>query len=141
MDELYIHRIQKGIKAVVEINSRAFHLEVDKIYPQVSNGYFRVDLVFTGAVPEDIRYGQSLPLKISLGMPARTLLLKRGGFYQKTGGAWVFVREGNKALKRSTSFGRQNPDFLEILSGLKEGEEVIISSYDTFADAEVLILE
>ena len=141
VDEIYISRISKGLKATLEFGGRTWTLHTDKLYPQVNNGQFRVDLLFDSTAPAELKYGQNLQLRLSLGEPAPSLLLKRGGFYQKTGGSWVFVLEGNKALKRSTSFGRQNPDFFEIHSGLGEGERVIISSYDIFGDADVIILE
>lgn len=140
VDEIYISRMNKGLAAVIEFGGKAYPLRTDKIYPQVTNGQFRVDLLFDGTAPEGIKYGQSMQIKLSLGEPAPSLLLKRGGFFQKTGGAWVFVVEGNRGLKKSTAFGRQNPDFLEVKEGLKKGDRVIISSYDIFGDADEIIL-
>ncbi len=141
VDELYISRVQAGLKAEIQFGGKAYTLHTEKIYPQVTNGQFRVDLLFDSIPPAALKYGQSLQIRLSLGDPAPSLLLKRGGFYQKTGGSWVYVLEGNKALKRSTSFGRQNPDFLEILDGLHPGDQVIISSYAIFGNADIIVLE
>ncbi|MDX5320832.1 MAG: HlyD family efflux transporter periplasmic adaptor subunit, partial [Bacteroidota bacterium] len=141
VDEVYINRLQTGLKARVDLDGKSHDLRIEKIYPQVKDGQFRVDLTFVGPTPNTLKYGQSIQIKLSLGDAAPSLLLKRGGFFQKTGGNWVYVLEGNKALKRSTSFGRQNPDFLEILSGLHEGDQVIISSYSLFGDADEIVIE
>lgn len=141
IDEIYISRVSKGLKGIISFSGNEYLLELQKVYPQVNNGQFQADFVFSDTTPTGIKYGQSLQTKLSLGEPARALLLKRGGFYQKTGGNWVFVLEGNKALKRSTSIGRQNPDFYEITHGLQEGDEVIISSYSIFGDAEEVVVE
>lgn len=141
IDEIYISRVNKGLKGIISFSGNEYLLELQKVYPQVNNGQFQADFVFSDTTPTGIKYGQSLQTKLSLGEPARALLLKRGGFYQKTGGNWVFVLEGNKALKRSTSIGRQNPDFYEITHGLQEGDEVIISSYSIFGDAEEVVVE
>lgn len=139
--ELYISRISPGLKAKVSFGGKDFELVVDKIYPQVNKGQFRVDLKFSHDVPQGIKYGQTLQVRLSLGETTTTLLLKKGGFFQQTGGNWVFVLHNGKAGKRKTSFGRQNPDFFEIKDGLTEGEQVIISSYEVFGDAEELIIE
>ena len=141
VDEIYISRVSKGLKGKLKLDDQEYTLEVIKVYPQVTNGQFRVDLRFEEMPEAALKYGQSLPLRLSLGEPTNALLLKRGGFYQKTGGAWVYVVDGDKAIKRSTNFGRQNPDFYEILSGLKSGEQVIVSGYAIFGEADEIILE
>lgn len=141
VDELYIAKMHTGLKAQIEFGGKSYTLKVEKVYPQVNNGQFRVDLVFDNESPQGLKYGQTLGVKLSLGEPAKSLLLKRGGFYQKTGGAWVFVLKDNAANKRTTHFGRQNPDYYEVLSGLEAGEKVIVSSYELFGDIDQIILE
>lgn len=141
VDELYISKLESGLRAEILFGGKTYTLHTHKIYPQVSNGQFRVDLLFDSLPPAALKYGQSLQIRLSLGDPSPSLLLKRGGFYQKTGGSWVYVLDGNKAQKRSTSFGRQNTDFLELLSGLHAGDQVIISSYAIFGNADIILLE
>lgn len=143
IDEFYIARIVKGLDATVEIDTKSFHLVVTKVYPQVSNGKFQVDMEFTGGVPEGIRRGQSLQIRLQLSERTQALLLPRGGFYQKTGGQWVFVLNaaGSEAVKRPVSLGRQNPDYFEVLKGVTAGERVVTSSYDNFGDVDRLILK
>lgn len=143
IDEHYISRIQTGQKAEFEYVGKTYTLIVKVIYPQVANGRFDADLEFESAQPLNIRKGQNLQLKLQLGDYTKALLLAKGGFYQQTGGNWVYVIDKNKqfAEKRNIRTGRQNPMYYEITEGLKEGEEVIISSYETLGDYDRLNLE
>lgn len=95
----------------------------------------------SGPVPDGIRRGQSVPVRLQLGKPAQALLLPTGGFFSNTGGNWVYVLDesGTKAVKRSISLGRKNPQYFEVLSGLSAGEQVVTSSYDNFGEKEVLV--
>jgi HlyD family secretion protein len=97
-------------------------------------------LEFKGSIPEGLKQGQTLQVKLSLSSTTKALLLKRGGFYQKTGGNWVYLIAEDKAVKIDVKLGRQNPDFYEITDGLKSGDKVIVSSYDVFGEADELLL-
>ncbi len=143
IDEFYIARVAKGLHATVEIDSKNYSLIVTKVYPEVTSGKFQVDMDFDGKVPDGIRRGQTLQIRLQLSERTQALLLPRGGFYQKTGGQWVFVLNpsGDMAAKRQISLGRQNPDYFEVLSGLKPGDRVVTSSYDNFGDVDKLIIK
>jgi len=143
IDEFYIARVVKGLHATVEIDGKDFKLIIIKVYPEVKDGKFQVDMNFDGKVPDGIRRGQTLQIRLQLSERTKALLLARGGFYQKTGGQWVFVvnQSGDEAVKRSISLGRQNPDYFEVLSGLKPGDKVITSSYDNFGDVDKLVIK
>ena len=97
-------------------------------------------MVFIDAVPQNIRRGQTLQIRLALGDETKALLVNKGGFYQQTGGNWAFKlsADGKKAYKVDMQVGRQNPDYYEILSGLKSGDKIITSSYETFGDMEEL---
>ncbi|HUI30613.1 MAG TPA: efflux RND transporter periplasmic adaptor subunit [Candidatus Acidoferrales bacterium] len=142
IDEFYIARVMKGLHASVDIDEKTFTLSVTKVYSEVTGGKFQVDMEFDGKVPDGIRRGQTLQIRLQLSERTKALLLPRGGFYQKTGGQWVFVlnKSGNTAAKKSISLGRQNPDYFEVLSGLNPGDKVVTSSYDNFGDVQELIL-
>ena len=143
IDEFYIARVTKGLHATVEIDSKNYSLIVTKVYPAVTAGKFQVDMEFTGGVPEGIRRGQTLQIRLQLSERTRALLLPRGGFYQKTGGQWVFALDpsGGRAVRKSISLGRQNPDYFEILKGLAPGDKVVTSSYDNFGDVNELVIK
>ena len=143
IDEFYIARVVKGLHATVEIDTKNYSLIIIKIYPQVTNGKFQVDMSFDGKVPDGIRRGQSLQIRLQLSERTKALLLPRGGFYQKTGGQWIFVvnSSGSEAVKKSISLGRQNPDYFEVLSGLSPGDKVVTSSYDNFGEVDKLLIK
>lgn len=141
IDEHYISRIFAGLKGTFEFNGKSHEIEIIKVYPEVNNGRFAVDLTFTGKSPEGIRRGQSSPVRIELGKSEKAILLPVGGFFSDTGGNWVYVvdKSGKKAVKRTITLGRKNPEFYEVLSGLQAGDRVITSGYENFGEKEVLV--
>ncbi len=143
IDEHYIARVRKALPGSFEFAGSTFKLEIAKVYPEVNNGRFAVDMTFTSEKPDQIRIGQTFRVKLELGESKQAVLIPRGGFYQSTGGQWVYVvdESGEFAVKRSISIGRQNPKYYEVLKGLKPGEEVIVSSYDNFNDVDQIILK
>jgi HlyD family secretion protein len=143
IDEHYIDRVKRNLTAILERNGKEYPLRLRKVYPEVRDGKFKVDLVFTKDKPKTIRTGQSYNIKLQLGESNKALLLPRGSFFQNTGGQWIFVlnADGSEALKRTISIGKQNSRYYEVLSGLKAGEKVIISNYDNFGNAKRIILK
>ncbi|SHI90919.1 efflux RND transporter periplasmic adaptor subunit [Aquimarina spongiae] len=143
IDEHYIDRVKRNLTAVLERNGTEYELRIRKVYPEVRNGRFNVDLVFVNEKPETIRSGQSYNLKLQLGASNEALLLPKGSFFQSTGGQWIFVLDesGNVAWRRPIRIGKQNSRYYELLEGLETGEQVITSNYDNFGDAEKIILK
>ena len=143
IDEHYIARIQRNLTGECDFASVPYTGIITKIYPEVQNGRFAVDMVFTEEVPPQIRIGQTSRIRLQLGESKEGVLLTKGGFYQTTGGQWVFVLDESEefAVKRDISIGRQNPRYYEVLAGPEPGEQVIISSYDNFGDVDKLILK
>ncbi|WP_228236564.1 efflux RND transporter periplasmic adaptor subunit [Allomuricauda sp. M10] len=143
IDEHYIDRVKRDLSATLERNGNEYGLRLRKVYPEVRNGRFKVDLVFTGEKPETIRAGQSYNIRLQLGESNDAMLLPKGGFFQSTGGQWVFVVEpnGNEAVKRNVRLGKQNSRYYEVLEGLQPGDQVITSNYDSFGDAERIVLK
>ena len=143
IDEHYIDRVKRDLSATLERNGNEFKLRLRKVYPEVRNGRFRVDLVFVDEKPETIRAGQSYNIRLQLGESNNALLLPKGGFFQSTGGQWVFVVDpsGNEAIRRNVRLGKQNSRYYEVLEGLQPGEQVITSNYDSFGDAERIVLK
>ena len=139
-DEFYLNRVDIGQAAVVERGRQRFELTVAKIYPQVNNGQFELDLLFDAAEPADIRRGQTLQATLTLGDAAPALLIPNGAFYQDTGGNWLFVvnADGSEAVRRSVRLGRRNARYIEVLDGLEPGERVIVSPYSSFKEMDRL---
>jgi HlyD family secretion protein len=142
IDEFYLGRVDIGQAASFEKNRKTYQLTISKIYPQVNNGQFEIDMLFSGADPEGIRRGQTIQTKLTLGDATDALLIPNGAFYQDTGGQWIFVvsNDGTSAIKRNIQLGRRNSRYIEVLDGLEEGEEVLTSPYSSFKDMDRLNL-
>ncbi|MDX1586696.1 MAG: HlyD family efflux transporter periplasmic adaptor subunit [Balneolaceae bacterium] len=143
IDEYHLSRISTGLSGSFDFNGATHELVITKIYPVVNNGQFEVDMEFVNEPPSGLTRGQTTRIRLELGESSNAILLARGGFYQTSGGNWVFkvTEDGDRAVKQSIRLGRQNPEYFEVLSGLEPGDRVITSSYDTFGDNEVLNLE
>jgi HlyD family secretion protein len=133
IDEFYLARVAIGQSATVDFEGSTYELKVTKVYPEVTNRQFEVDLVFVGDPPAVIRRGQTLQVRLEIGQPARTLMVANGPFFDVTGGRWAFVVDpsGSYAERRTVRLGRRNPEGIEVLEGMSPGEEVITSNYDS----------
>ncbi len=142
IDEHYISRVTQGLTGNFEFAGNNYDLEITRIYPEVQAGRFSVDMEFTNGIPDQLRIGQTFRVRLELGESRNAILIPRGGFYQSTGGQWVFVVDptGSFATRRDIRIGRQNPRFYEVLEGLEPGERVIVSGYDNFGNVDRLIL-
>ncbi len=140
IDEHYIDKVRVGLMAILDRNGKEYMLKIRKILPGVRKGRFEVQMVFTGKKPKNMRTGQTYYIRLQLGNPAKALLLPRGSFFQNTGGQWIFVvsKDGKSAGKRNITIGRQNPKYYELLKGLKPGERVVVSGYDSFGNNDRL---
>jgi HlyD family secretion protein len=143
VDEHYITRIETGRPGEFDLGGVRFQVVVQKIYPEVTEGRFEVDLAFQGESPEGIRRGQRLRVRMELGEVSEALVLPRGSFFQAMGGNWAYVldRGGQTATRRAIQLGRQNPEAFEVIEGLQAGDRVITSSYEGFGDVDKLILD
>jgi len=143
VDEYYLGRVTVGQPATADISGKTYRLKVAKVYPQVRNGQFQIDLVFQNGEPSGVQRGQTVQAKLTVGDSSRALLIPNGAFFNDTGGNWVFVvdKGGKSATRRQVQLGRHNSDFIEVLSGLKPGEQVITSSYSGLADKDRLTFE
>jgi HlyD family secretion protein len=136
VDEHYLARINTGQHGEFAFDEKTNQLTISKIYPEVRDGRFEIDLTFEGAQPKGITRGQTLHIRLELGNLSTAVLLPQGGFYQRTGGQWVYLVNdaGEFAIKRKINLGRQNPEVFEVLGGLQTGQRVITSSYDNYGD-------
>jgi len=140
VDEFYLGRVAVGQTATAEAEGKIYRLKVAKVYPQVRNGQFQIDLIFQGPAPASVQRGQTIQAKLTLGDSAKALLIPNGAFFNDTGGSWIFVvdKSGNGATKRQVRLGRRNADSIEVLSGLSAGEQVVTSSYSGLVDKDRL---
>ena len=143
IDERYVSRVVPGQEAELDFSGKTYQLFVHKIFTGVTGGAFQVDMLFKDEVPDNIKRGQTIQMRLQFSTPTEALILKRGGFFQQTGGNWVYVVEpsGDYAIKRNIRLGRQNTKFYEVIEGLEPGEEVIVSSYESFGNKDKLVLK
>ncbi|TAJ09040.1 efflux RND transporter periplasmic adaptor subunit [Marinilabiliaceae bacterium JC017] len=142
IDEHYISRITKGLRANCQFPAKELSAKVTKIYAEVKEGRFNIDMEFDSSKVTPLRIGQTCRVRLELGDNTPALLLPRGSFFQSTGGQWVFVvNEDGIAEKRTIRLGRQNPKYFEVIDGLQAGEKVITSGYEMFGDAEKVVLK
>ena len=143
IDEHYIDRVRAGLSATFDRQGAHFALTVRKVYPEVRDGKFRTDFVFTGERPDNIRSGQTYYINLELGQPTECVMIPKGTFFQSTGGNWIFVvdRDGKRAYRRKIKIGRQNPQYYEVTEGLEPGERVIVSGYESYKNSEVLVIQ
>lgn len=143
IDEHYIDRVHKDLIASSARNERDMSLRLRKVYPEVREGKFKVEFVFTGRCPDNIRSGQTCFLSLQLGQPVDAVVIPKGSFYFTTGGKWIFVVDpsGKKAYRRNIRLGRQNPEFYEVLEGLEPGEQIITNGYESYGDATTLTIK
>ena len=143
VDEHYISRVFIGQMAEATIANKDYTLKINKVFTQVTNGRFQVDMLFVDKVPDGIRRGQTLQIRLALSDETQALLLAKGGFYQQTGGNWVFKvsEDGKTAYKVDVQLGRQSPDYYEVLSGLEPGDKVVTSSYENYGTMQELVLK
>jgi HlyD family secretion protein len=140
IDEHYISRIYPDLEGEFTLSGKSYKLRIKKVYTQVTNGRFQVDMEFSEEIPEGIRRGQTLQIRLALSDETKALLVPKGGFYQQTGGNWIFKldKDGKSAYRVDIQLGRQNPDYYEVISGLEVGDKVITSSYETYEKVQEL---
>jgi HlyD family secretion protein len=143
IDEHYIDRVRNQLDGTLDRQGNKYNLTVRRVFPEVRNGTFKIDMIFRDTMPDNIRTGQTYYISLQLGQPKVSVLVPIGGFFQETGGQWIFVLDPTEsfATKRDISIGRKNPRYYEVLEGLKPGEKVIVSGYETFGKNEKLILK
>lgn len=141
IDERYISRVYVGQPAEFEFRGKVYPLSINKIYTDVTNGSFQVDLIFDEEAPDHIKRGQTLQIRLIFSSETDAIIVKRGGFFQETGGNWIYVvdKSGDFAYKRDIGISRQNTNYYEVKNGLHPGEKVIVSSYDSFGDKDKLV--
>lgn len=143
IDEHYISRIYTGLTGTFTFAGKGYKLKIKKVYTQVTNGRFQVDMEFVGETPKQVRRGQTLQILLALSDETEAILLAKGGFYQQTGGNWIFkVSEGGgTAYRVDIQLNRQNTDYYEVVTGLQPGDKVVTSSYENYGTMQELVLK
>lgn len=139
INEYYLDKINTGLQAKAELENKSYPITLSKIRPEVQNGIFKVEFILNESI-KDLTIGQTFIIRLELGETQQCMIIPKGTFIQYTGGQWIFVmdKNGKQAQRRAIKIGRQNPDYFEITSGLKNGEKVILNGYENYGKAEIL---
>ncbi|MEO8016574.1 MAG: HlyD family efflux transporter periplasmic adaptor subunit [Pseudomonadota bacterium] len=140
IDQYYLSRVEVGTSGKLELDGKTYQLAVKRVYPEIVNDAFAVDIHFAGAPPPGLRRGQRLTIELSFGASTRSLIVTRGGFMQNSGSLWVYLiaEDGRSARRAPVRFGRQNPRYVEVLEGLRPNDRIVTSTYTTFNDVDEL---
>ena len=143
VDQHYLPRVYEGLKGTFDFAGKTYQLIIRKKFPEINNGTFNVEMIFDGDVPEGIRRGQTISIRLQLSEERQAIMIPRGSFFQTTGGNWIFVVDGSGSVaeRRNIRIGNQNTRQYEVIEGLQPGEKVITSSYDGYEDKEKLVIK
>jgi len=143
IDEFYLSRVAAGLQGSFSYAGERYDVIITRVFPVIQDGRFQVDMDFIGNIPDGIRRGQSVRVRLELGDPTNAVLLARGGFYQQTGGNWIYrINDSeDRAYRQPIRLGRGNTQYFEVLDGLSPGDKVITSGYDSFNNSDVLVLD
>ena len=141
VDQYYIARVQVGTPGRLALDGGTYDVAVDKIFTEVVNDAFMVDVAFADEVPPNLRRGQRLTVELNFSEATEAVMVARGGFFQQTAGRWVYLvaEDGESARRTGIRLGRQNPRFVEVLEGLRPGDWIVTSSYDAFNEVDQLV--
>jgi HlyD family secretion protein len=143
IDQYYFSKVAVGTRGKFSVEGKHYEVEVMKTFSAIQNDQFRVDLAFIGDMPEGIKRGHTLSIELEFNEAEKSLMVKKGGFFLQTSGRWVYLisEDGKTAHRQDIRVGRNNPRYLEVIEGegLKEGDWVVTSGYDTFKEADELI--
>jgi HlyD family secretion protein len=127
--ETQIKDVREGQKAIVDTRNGLIDGQVSRIDPAAREGTFTVDVTLTGPLPASARADLSVDGKIELERLKDVLYVDRPAFGQgqQTVGMFRLSADGQEATRTPVSLGRSSVSTIEVLSGLREGDQVIIS--------------
>jgi HlyD family secretion protein len=139
--ETYAESLNKGLPVRVSYRSQDHIAELASISPQVTNGSVTARVVFTGEAPSGLRENLRLNNKIILESKSNVLKVKRGPFVESHGGHGVYVmRDEEIARYTRIAVGSVGINEIELLSGVKEGDELIISNTSELLGADTVLI-
>lgn len=141
IDQYYIAKVALGTKGKFTLEGNTYEVAVEKIYPEVKDDKITVDMSFVGEIPQGIKRGQTLTVELDFSESGKSLVVPKGGFYNQTNGRWVYLMSEDRmsASRANIRTGRQNPRDVEVLEGLREGDWIVTSGYDSFNEVDTLV--
>jgi HlyD family secretion protein len=129
-----------GTPVRVLYEGREYDGKVTAISPSVRDSLVQGRAAFAGATPSTLRQNQRVSLRLLFETKARTLTLPRGAFLQSGGGRMAYVVRDGVATRTAITTGARSLSHVEIVDGLKAGDDVIVSDTSEFTGAERVLL-
>ena len=136
----YASSLEPGLDAEVSHQGRTYPATLVSISPEVINSQITAKVRFKGTPPANMKQNQRVSARILLESKPHVLMVERGPFLESGGGQYIYVVNDNLAHKVKIRTGLVSVNNVEIQSGLKAGQEVIISSLTDFNNAETVYL-
>lgn len=139
--ESYADDLAIGMQAEIMLGNQKYAGQLVAVSPEIIANQVRSRIRFSGEMPPNIRQNQRLTTRVLLEERPSVLTLQRGQFLETGGGRVAYVlRDDDTAERRQIAIGGRSLAAVEIISGLQEGERVIISSIDQFRGAETVLI-
>lgn len=129
-----------GLAAEISFNGEEHSGDLVAISPEVTNGQVVGRLRFAAGTVENLRQNQRVSARILIESKQNILKVRRGAFVESGGGRIIYVVNDNNATRAQVTLGARSIGEIEILSGLKAGDEIVISSIDVFNNRDQIYL-
>ena len=142
VDEFYLARLATGQKAMANVHGQTVNVHITRVLPQVTDSHVTVEMQFDGVMPQDLKRGEAIDARLSLGDTQTAVMAPSGNWLTDGNGTSVFVLNtaGDHADRRAVSLGRRNPEYAEVLSGLKPGDRIVTGAAQDVTKAQHLHL-
>ncbi|MFC3652040.1 efflux RND transporter periplasmic adaptor subunit [Dyella humi] len=138
--ESFARDLAVGMGGEISGNGNNWKGLVSAISPEVVNGEVAARVRFEGGTPKQLRQNQRLSVRILLDHRENVLTVQRGSFVDESGGSYAYVVRDGIATKTPIRAGESSIDKVEILEGLKEGDNIVISGTDNFKGAQRVVI-
>jgi len=134
--ESYADDLGLGMSAQVDIGTGKANGKISALSPEVVNHEVLARVRFDGAQPPGLRQNQRVSARVLIEEKPNVVMVERGPFVESEGGRYAYVMDGSIAVRRPVQLGATSVSAVEIISGVKVGDKVVIAGTDTFASAE-----
>ena len=138
--ENYADDISIGAEAEITYEGRIYGGRVSSVSPEVTGSLVEGRVVFANELPEGLKQNQRVSTRIILSSKDNVLKVRRGPFLEAGGGRKIYLVEDDLATLRQITVGATSITEVEILSGLEEGDTIVISDTTRFRDAKAILL-
>jgi HlyD family secretion protein len=129
-----------GMPASIDVAGKSYDGVLTAVSPEVVNSQVTATVAFRGAAPEGLKQSQRLTARLVFESKKNVLKVARGAWFESGGGHHVYVVDNKTALRRELTTGASTVAEVEVVSGLREGETIVVSDTTTFDNANTVLL-